>query len=150
VKKVLLIWFFLLIIISPACLNTQSPPQTPSSNDISNKVLEEYYQYVTLINSDLDKIDVVEQESFISEEDYLSLSPQQRLNRFEVHYREFKDAWGLYEMHLQDWRGFINANEETLKNTGIDTFSDKEEINRRLIGVDRAFNEIEAVYDSLK
>jgi hypothetical protein len=136
--------------ISSACLNPQSPPQTPSSNDIQNKVVEEYYQYITLINSDLDKIDTVDRESFISEEEYLSLTPQQRLERFEVHYSEAKDAWGLYERRLQNWKNFINANEETLQNEGVDTVSDRAEINRRLDGVDRALNELDTVYDSLK
>jgi hypothetical protein len=149
VKKVLLIGLLLLILISSACLNPESPPQAPSSTEI-NKVVEEYYQYITLLNSDLDKIDTVDRESFISEEEYLSLTPQQRLGRFEVHYRESKDAWGLYERHLQDWRDFINANEETLQKAGIDTVSDKGEIDRRLDGVDRALNELDTVYDSLK
>lgn len=132
-SKILLIGLMALTLICCGCVE-----------DGASDVIDDYNKYADTMVDDLTRLDAVGEkwitayEMAASDDDLTA----EEVNQLEEISDEYINEIEFVESHLTSFKEFIVANEQELKDAGVDTYQDKKEIDDSKRAFDQAKKEI--------
>lgn len=131
-SKILLIGLIALTLICCGCVE-----------DGASDVIDEYNKHVGTMDDDLTRLDAIVEkrntayEMAASDDDLTA----EEVNQLEDISGEYVNEIDFVESHLTSFKEFIVANEQELKDAGVDTYQVKKEIDDTKRGLDQAKKE---------